>query len=548
MRTLLLLLLCLALPVRAQSGYLRPDLDAPLFDTTALDLTGEQTVAILRELNFIARNFPDTPGVTPLIRSHALGLALRLKPDDRTAVVANGQLARRVRPAPLPCETTPTPSGTALRLHQSALPLLHSSSNATRRLALLLCDLAIQIDARLRRRTAPLTYLVSPEWHDPAPETPLDARRTFTLREATARMVLPGLKDGRLAWLTVTATAVPSQEKQGLRVQLPGPLLEAMKQPKTGGPLRAQSELQMTALRTALRQRHESWPEGWVVSLEADGSPAALPQFFTGVALTLDSLLAGEALDPQLLIAASVDAGGNLLPVLPPAELLPAAALAESPPLLLPAAAATEVTDWLLLNPDQWPLLYRVTLLSASSLTDLLHLARAERAPRLAQNCASFDALAARLRNVPNPLEEIRKTESVAVLREITAWSPHHLSATALLTVAVPEPATLSLRGSLARIDAVAAPILSTDRKLHPLHLRRGSFERTEFARAADALQSAKFLHPATRPYVAELLILAKMLDRASGTWKAYLKNGPPDPPEAAVQRRAAAAMRASLR
>ncbi len=546
MRTLLLLL-CLCLSVRGQQAYQRPDLAAPLFDAAALELTEPESATLLRELNLLARNFPDAPAVTNLIRSRAIGLALRLRPGDRDAVVANGQLARGVPPAPLSCEFTPTASGTAIRLHEAARPLLHSPSNATRQLGLLVCDLAIQLEPRLRRRTAPLSYLVRPEWHDPAPEVPLDATRTFRLREATARMLLPGLQDGQLETLTVRAAAAPAQEKQGLRVQLPEDLLNAMKHPKSGAALRTQVEQCMAAVRTALRHQHESWPEGWVVSFDAARSAETLPQFFTGAALTLDSLLAAQPPDASLIIAASLDPDGNLQPVLPPGELIPAAALGESPPLIIPASEAPDVTDWLLLNPDQWPLLYRVTLYTASGLTDLLQWSRAARAPRPAQSCEAFDALAAKLRRAADPLAEIRKPESVATLRGITTWTPNHLSAAALLAVAAPQPATLSLRGSLAQIDVLAAPLLSTDRKAHPLHLARGPFEKTEFARASEALQSARFLHPATRPYVAELLTLAKMLDRASGTWRAYLKNGPPDPPEAAAQRKAAAAMRATL-
>lgn len=552
MRSLLLLvILAFRAPLRAEPGYQRPDLAAPLFDAAALDLSDDQTTAILRELNLLARNFPEHAAVTHRIRARALGLALQLRPDDRTAVVANGQLARGVRPAPLPCEISPVPSGIALRLHEAAVPLIHSPSNATRQLALLLCDLAIQLDPRLRRRTALLTYLAVPDWHDPAPAPVLDAPRTFALRQTSARILLPGVTEGRLSFLTVTASAAPAAEKKGLRVVLPEPLLQAMRsQEKPAADLRASAEQRMAALRAALRQRHESWPEGWTVSLSTSGGdPAALPQLFAGIALTLDSLLSGEPLDEQLIFAAALGPDGALRSVIPPAQLLPAAALAHSPPLLLPAAASEEVTDWLLLNPDQWPLLFRVTLYSVADLPEALTLTRSSRASRLAQSLTAFDAIAARLAAAGDPLAELRKPETIARLRDIATWHSRHLSAAALLTVAVPGPATLSIRGSLARMDAVAGPILSTDRKAHPLHTRRKSaVTKTEFAEAAVALQSLKLLHPSVRPYLSELLALGKQLDYAQGTWRAYLKdNGPPDPPAIAVQRRQAAAVRATL-
>ena len=547
---LLLMLLCLCAPVRAQSAYQRPDLDAPLLDVAALSITAEQSEAILCELTLIARNFPDTPRVTHRIRTRALGLALRLKPDDRAAVVANGQLARGILPAPLPCDPVATPDGTAARLYEAALPLLDSPANATRQLALLLCDLALQLDPRLRRRIAPLTYLVTPDWHDPAAAAApaLDAPRTFTLREATARILLPGLKEGQLQFLTVTATVAPAREKKGLRVVLPEPLIQAMKQQKGGKELTEQTNQRMTALRAALRLRHESWPEGWTVVFTATGGPpTALPQLYAGIALTLDALLAGEPLDPNLLLAAALDPGGRLHPVIPAAQLIPAAALTHSPPLILSAAAASDVSDWLLLNPDQWPLLYRLTLHSAADLPEALALVRGSRAPRLAQSLTAFDQLTARLRAAADSLTELRKPESIAQLRDITTWHARHLSAAALLTVAVPAPSTLSIRGSLARIDQLAAPILSTDRRRYALHLPRGALEKSEFAKSAEALQSARQLHPSVRPYLQELLALAKLLDRAQG-WRAYLtEGGPPDPPAVATQRQQAAAMRATL-
>ena len=163
------------------------------------------------------------------------------------------------------------------------------------------------------------------------------------------------------------------------------------------------------------------------------------------------------------------------------------------------------------------------------------------------QSLTAFDQLTARLRAAADSLTELRKPESIAQLRDITTWHARHLSAAALLTVAVPAPSTLSIRGSLARIDQLAAPILSTDRRRYALHLPRGALEKSEFSKSAEALQSARQLHPSVRPYLQELLALAKLLDRAQG-WRAYLtEGGPPDPPAVATQRQQAAAMRATL-
>src|SRR6187399_2512910 len=98
-RLLLFLLLCL--PVCAQAPgtverrdidgeYRRPNLQAPLFDPLALRLAPEEVEAIVQEMRLIARNLPDSGSVNHRLRSHALAVALRLIPDDRSALIANG--------------------------------------------------------------------------------------------------------------------------------------------------------------------------------------------------------------------------------------------------------------------------------------------------------------------------------------------------------------------------------------------------------------------------------------------------------------------------
>ena len=559
-RLLLFFLCCSALlhaqaPGTATRGdidgrYQRPDLTARIFDAAAAKLSPEQTDAIVRDLVLIARNFPDNIRITHRVRSRALAVALRLSPDDRAAVVANGQLARGMVPAPVPCDPPASLGGIAARLRDVAMPMIEAPENAARQLALLLLDLCTTLDPRLRREIAPLTYMVAPRWPESQPPAPafVEPPRGFQLTEAAARVLMPGLKDGQLQILTVQARATPLEGKKGLRVVLPPALLQAM-EAKGGEGLRAQVQGRMTALRAALRLRHESWPDGWAVEFSADGPPTALPQFFAGMALALDALLAGEPIDPSLLLAAGADEEGRLIPIMSPGELLPAAALTESAAsIVLPRRAADDIADWLLLHPDQWPLLFRVTLHRTADLTDALSLSKQAHAAKLAQALAAFNEIAGRLRKAGDPLAELRKAETIAKLREIVAWHAGHLSASALLSVAEPAPSTLSLRASLARIDALAQPILSTDRKAFPLHKPKPVLEKSSFLKASEELQSAKLLNPGVRAYVGELVTLAKLLDRSCGSWNAYLKNnGPPDPPHVAAQRANAAAARAVL-
>jgi hypothetical protein len=104
----------------------------------------------------------------------------------------------------------------------------------------------------------------------------------------------------------------------------------------------------------------------------------------------------------------------------------------------------------------------------------------------------------------------------------------------------------LTLKGSLLHIDRLAQCVLSTDRKLFPLKTPPPRFEKSAFSKAGDALQAAlKILPPSVRPYAEQVIILARMLDRAAGHWDK--PDGPPDPPDIGRQRTRAAGMRAEI-
>jgi|GEM_PF-4089150 len=559
-RLLIILLCCSARGLMAQApgtverrdidgDYRRPDLQAPLFDAAALPLPPEQVEVVMQELRLIARNLPDSTAVDHRMRSHALAVALRLQPDDRASVVANGQFARSVRPAPLPTETAATPEGIAHHLFTTAMPLLNAPEKAARDFALLLLDLASRLDPGLQPQISPLTYGATPDWRDVRAAAPtLDAGPSFHLLKVDARVLLPKLEDGRFRILTVEALASPAPGQRGLKVILPEPVRNEMKAKK---PFRQEVEQRMAAVRAALRLRHDTWPEGWSVEFSFSGTTEiALPQLFAGIALTMDALLAGAETDPQCLLAAGADAAGKLQRVLPMDELLPAATLPQTPSmLLLPPGAEDQLNDWILLHRDQWSLLYHVSLHRVPDIDDAMALLKSKRAPRLEQSVSLFAKVAARLRAAPDPLAELRRPETVAQLREVTTWHPQHLSASALLSIATGGSLTLTVKGSLAHIDRLARSVLSLDRELFPLHLPRPRFEKSIFRRDADAVAAVKnHLHPAVRAYAAEVVSLARMLDRVMGNWAAYRKDkGPPDPPDVSLQRAKAATMRAEL-
>jgi hypothetical protein len=219
-----------------------------------------------------------------------------------------------------------------------------------------------------------------------------------------------------------------------------------------------------------------------------------------------------------------------------------------APFLILPPDAGDQIDDWILTHPDQWPVLFRLTLHKAPSVADAMALLKSGKPPRLESSLATFAEVAARLRASGDPLAELRRPETIAQLKEVTSWHPQHLSAATLLRVAAGGPSVLTLKGSLVHIDRLARCVLSTDRQQFPLHIPRPTFEKSEFGKAGDTLKAAlKILHPSVRAYAEQVIILAGMLDRAAGTWSAYLKKGPPDPPPIRDQRVRVAGLKAEI-
>lgn len=74
-------------------AYRRPSFDDPVFSPEGLTLDRDQVLALAENIATIVVGFSDRPEVAdPVFQAHALGIALRLDPRNRLAVIANGQL------------------------------------------------------------------------------------------------------------------------------------------------------------------------------------------------------------------------------------------------------------------------------------------------------------------------------------------------------------------------------------------------------------------------------------------------------------------------
>ncbi|MGB8354577.1 MAG: S16 family serine protease [Chthoniobacteraceae bacterium] len=77
----------------AQDAYQEPNLAKPVFDVTKCSLTPEERARLATNLAVFVKNMPDTTPNRMAFAEKALGIALLLDPENRTATIANGQLS-----------------------------------------------------------------------------------------------------------------------------------------------------------------------------------------------------------------------------------------------------------------------------------------------------------------------------------------------------------------------------------------------------------------------------------------------------------------------
>ncbi len=499
----------------------RPDLRTDLFDAAELRMDAALLDSLVHDLLLVVRNLPDTATVTATLRSQALGVVLRLDCGNPMGHISNGQYARGLRPAPVPVEITPTTAIVADRLIGAARELLELKENAAHRLAYLLLDLARRLDPLREKETSLFTYGTTVIWPGPADaEPPLWEALELKIMSGSVKFVT-GLEQGRPVTFTVSAQAGKGKEGQKLQATLPSSLVEHMQDSKQKW-LKDEMEARFLALRDMLLRRHDVWPEGWHVefAFSADVRGGLVPQAFTGMGVVLDSMLSSQELDARCFIAGGIDREGIFTGSLQADEVI--RAVAETEPgaiLVLPKQGMLDIEDWLLARPSQWTLLTRLTVMRAGTLADVMAVAHAERAGKLAESFAAFKQVAASLLAAQDRLARLRTPEVIAALESITSVHPQHVNADILLRIARQSmPRHLSLMSSLKLINQIADPLLSGNRKRYPLDVALRPSVPSVFSSAAAELASLRpRLHPKCQAGLRDLLALANVLHQACG-------------------------------
>jgi hypothetical protein len=536
-------LVCLAaagwlLPVPAVAQLPPPpryERTAPLAlraETLTATLGKDGVGTLVQDLLAVARRQLALP---PALRSRCVAMVLSIRPGERDALVADGQLSR------LPDYRPPAPLSEAeaeqvhARIRSAAERLALSAHPDGVAMAAALADLSWPPDAGDALRA--LTYGIRPDWQPlllAEPREDAESGDLPTLTNASLRALLPGPQP---AILTVTATAEPMPPQESAapaRISLPSPVSEN------------DAAARLTAL---LRPRHAPWPTGWEARISlSPAPPRSHASLFAAAFAAADGLLSGEAADPACVIALALDDNGVPVPVAAPEVILSSCARSGVRHVILPSSSVAALTDWLLLNPTEWPLLLEVGLHTARSAADVIALSREQLAPLLLKADRQYDVTVAPLRGKPDALTLLRSPAVIRSLEEVTQWHSQHLSAQFLLRIANRSAGgALSPAASLREIEARSGGLRPQPKGA----LRKGQrgLRKTPFGKAWDDLNAIRGkVHPETREYCGEMLELARLLDRYAGKWPPdNTRPYPDEPPEVTRQRQRLSRIRANL-
>ena len=496
----------------------------------ALGETGVEEV--VRELVKVARTMPEVPME---LRSRAVALALTFRPDDREALVADGQLARGVKAG----EAGGGVAG-AERLGLAAERILLSEGAGALPAGAALADVARRLGFE-GKGVSGVAYGVVPKWEWLAERIPVEDDEAGTLpavTEAQVRLLVwAGSGDMEVMTATVTAKKLGAERVESpVSFRLPP---EWTKPAEAAADWASVLEMRAAAIRELLGPRHEPWPRGWVAELGLSKSqPGFESAVFAGAAVAADCVMAGELPDPVCVLALGLGRGGQLEAIGTPVQVLAACVRQKVRHVVVPAAMVTGFTDWLLLNPGEWPRLMDVALHTARTPGDMLALSREDRATLLAKADRLFEVTVGPLRGRPDALAALRTPGVVANLEQVAAWHGQHLSARLLLGVAANRVGgSISVEASLAEVDRRSVAL-----KVQPKGaLKKGQrgLKKTPFGQAWDGLNAVRpLVHAEARTYCDEMLELARLLDRYAGKWPPDSVHPFPDePPEVTKQR-----------
>jgi hypothetical protein len=495
--------------------YRRPNLAAEILDLSKLALPQELKDALVMQIGLLVRNFPEEKRVTPLWKARLLSIALRLAPEDRDSIVANGQLARGVLPKPVEAPeavTLESLSAHFIRIGEFLLNASNDPASPESQLALYLLDTAAFLDPKnrsihelLKEELQGLKWdslVLAPERGERMSDEELADLR---LARSTVTVLLSANTPPKLQTISTAAVKLPpSERKIALQLVLPEDPSRTL-------------EAQLPAMRSLLRNRAEHWPAGWKIELHPTSAmPVGQPAAVLGMALCLDSMILGNALDPTMVVASGIQfpAGtmkemGSLETFLANTKAVPAERW-----VITGEPDWSEIGDFLLLYPERARELIRLQWVVARSFGEAAALLQQNRAPLLQRNLDQAAELLAQAR--AQGLGIGRQEATRKSIESLLAVAPNLPGIRLLQWVAEKKlPEQLSAKGSLRILRSMGVPMLEAGTKQYPTRTQwADKLNPTPWAVARNKVDRIRpRLHPVTRAYADALTDLGRIYD-----------------------------------
>ncbi|MEZ0299228.1 MAG: hypothetical protein ACAI35_22465 [Candidatus Methylacidiphilales bacterium] len=483
-------------PATTESSYNPPDTTKILFNAESLPLSPDDRSSLATATADYVRGMNGNSGKNAETAARFLGIALRLDPRNRNAIITNGQLRRGA--ATTLNDPKFSPQAFAKQLIFAIKSLKNAGDENSGKLAVYLIDMAAMVDpsnedavffaesattkpdwaaivppAAAATATSPATHPDTATTSGPAPLK----REKAVIKTLVVQDSATGAQTASTTEITVTATAAEAETQFIL-------------------PATASEDAQIASdiARYYVNTRSLASRVKAKVTVTMPAENAKLPNA-AAMALTLGivSVLEDVELDPGFAVTGDLTSQGATERANWMTSKINGAADKACTILAVPKANEAEISDAVLLS-SVLPLL-RTQVFAVANVDEALAIARKDRAPSLQKAIDQYSALVKELDGNTTP-SNLAKVNAVTKLKEIVQLASNHLSAKYLLDLASgTAPKTLTRRTSIEQIFEVARPLLQIYSPLPPGPTYH--FPASEYSRAENGLQArAKIISP----------------------------------------------------
>jgi hypothetical protein len=511
-----LLLLILGSCCLLADNYREPDLEKDIFDVDKIKLNSIYEASLFSGLISVARDFDEEDDEVEYdLRSNALAIAGRLKPDNDNFLSVSGDLWERGRTTAEDVDTSRTVS----KIYRGISALMKKKDNEDNlKLASYCADIALRLDEgakEAKKLKAVLEEAGEPDWKGmygstrtggpPGRGEPNEfkerlesipggkATKFAGIQSSVYALSVRRLSNGRHAGAasSLSATALRDKDVEGVDFHIDQKVGNM-----TGNSLEEIAKF--------MRVRHEEAgriPSGYKVEMAFEDKDGLLdgPSAGTAMSLIIDALFTGNKLDERFACTGTITADGKVGKIGGVAGKIRGATKKKCTLVGVPAENAPGVSDIFVLDGIE-PLI-NIQIFSLAKFEGALRVASADKPVEVQETIDDFNKIASLLKDQGE--DALKSPSVISKLEKVVKAMPNHESARILLEVAKgTPPETLSVSGSFHHIDTSTANIRQKIQSI--IWTQEFSRSSTDKEDAAEAVELLKELDGKVDPRLAD--------------------------------------------